>query len=105
MDISFGASLSGLKASFTRQAVSANDIANVNTPGYQQVDVYQTDVQPGGTRVSRLARTPNPSPDLSGTDLAKEMVEQKLSKNDEMANLRVIKMKDKMVQETLDLLA
>ena len=105
MDISFGASISGVNAAFTRQAVSANDIANVDTPGYRQVNVVQTDVQPAGTRIAALVRTPNPNPAVSGTDLAEEMKEQKVSTYDEQANLRVIKMKDKMVKETLDLLA
>jgi flagellar hook protein FlgE len=105
MSLSFDASISGVKAATIRQAVSANDVANINTPGYKQANVYQTDVSPAGTRVANISRTPNPNPDLSGTDLAEEVKEQKISKYDFSANLKVIKVKDEMTKDLLDLFA
>jgi flagellar hook protein FlgE len=105
MSLSFDASLSGVKAATIRQAVSANDIANINTPGYRQVNVYQTDASPDGTRIANLVRTPNSNPDLSGTDLVEEVKEQKISKNDFQANLKVIKVKDEMTKDLLDIFA
>ena len=76
MPLSFDASVSGVKVATIRQAVSANNVANINTPGYKQANVHQTDVSPTGTRVAAISRTPNPNPDLSGTDLAEEVKEQ-----------------------------
>jgi flagellar hook protein FlgE len=105
MSLSFDASLSGVKAATIRQAVSANDIANINTPGYRQVNVYQTDASPDGTRIANLVRTPNSNPDLSGTDLVEEVKEQKISKNDFQANLKVITVKDEMTESLLDIFA
>jgi flagellar hook protein FlgE len=105
MSLSFDASISGVKAAAIRQAVSANDIANINTPGYRQVNVNQTDASPDGTRIANLVRTPNANPDLSGTDLVEEVKEQKISKNDFQANLKVIKVKDEMTESLLDLFA
>jgi flagellar hook protein FlgE len=105
MSLSFDASISGVRAASIRQAVSANDVANINTPGYRQVNAYQTDMTPQGTRISHLARTANPSSELSGTDLVEEVKEQKISKNDFQANLRVIKVRDEMTKDLLDLFA
>jgi flagellar hook protein FlgE len=105
MSLSFDASISGVKAATLRQAVSADDVANINTPGYRQVNVYQTDASPSGTRISNLVRTPNPNPDLSGTDLVEEVKEQKISKTDFMSNLRVLKVKDEMTKDLLDIFA
>jgi flagellar hook protein FlgE len=105
MSLSFDPSISALKAAATRHAVSAHDIANVNTPGFRQTNVYQTDMMPSGTRISHLERTPAPSPDLSGTDLTEEVKEQKISKNDFQANLRVVNVRDEMTQDLLDLFA
>ena len=94
MSLSFDASVSGVKAVSIRQAVSAHDVANVNTAGYRQYNVYQTDASPSGT-----------NPDLSGTDLVEEVKEQKLSKNDFSANLKVIKVRDEMTEDLLDIFA
>jgi flagellar hook protein FlgE len=105
MSLSFDASISGVKAAAIRHAVSANDIANINTPGYNQATVLQTDASPSGTRIASLAKTPNPNPDLSGTDLVEEVKEQKISKNDFSANLKVIKIQDEMTKDILDIFA
>ena len=105
MNISGSAALSGSQASLLRQDVSAHDIANINTPGFQQVTPHQVEILPAGTRVSHFARTPNDSVTLSNTDLATEMVEQKVNSTTLSANLATIKAQDKMTGEIIDLLA
>lgn len=105
MSLAFNTSVSGVQAASLRQAVSAHDVANINTAGYRQYNVYQSDVSPSGTRISHIARTPNPNPDLSGTDLAEEVKEQKLSKTDFSANLKVLKVRDEMTEDLLDIFA
>ena len=105
MTISGGAALSGSQVSILRQGVAAHDIANSTTRGYEQVTPHQTAVQPAGTRISHLSRTPNDSAELSNTDLATEMVELKTNNRTLSANLAVIKAQDRMNGEVIDLLA
>ena len=105
MNISSAASVSGVQTALFRQDISANDMANVNTPGYEQVTPLQTDRVPAGTGISGLVRTPNDSVELSNTDLATEAVEQKTNKATLSANLEVLRAQDRMTGEVIDLLA
>jgi flagellar basal body rod protein FlgG len=105
MNISAAAALSGVQASQLRTDIAANDIANINTPGYSQASPVQTDLQPAGTRIAAINKTPNDSVTLSNTDLATEMVELNNNKNTQGANLAAIKAQDKMTGEVIDLLA
>jgi flagellar hook protein FlgE len=105
MAISFDASVSGMQAAALRQDVTANNVANINTPGFEQTTAYQTDVVPQGTRVSHLAKTPNSSSAASNTDLVKEVKEQKINKAAFQADLNVIKVKDRMMGTLLDMFA
>jgi flagellar hook protein FlgE len=103
MAISFEAPLSGIKAAITRENVAAHNVANVQTPGFAQYNVMQTDVVPTGTMVTGLSQTPNPNPATSNTDLAQTTVEQIISKDSLTANAAVVKVQDKMLGELLDL--
>jgi flagellar hook protein FlgE len=105
MAISFDAPLSGMQAAITRQDVTANDVANVNTTGYEQTTPYQTELTPQGTRISRLARTPNSPEAPSNTDLVEETREQKINKAAFQADIAVIKAQDRMTGNLLDLFA
>jgi flagellar basal-body rod protein FlgC len=105
MNVSFAAPLSGIQTVLTRQDVSANNIANIDTPGFSQSDVSQTDMSPAGVRVTSLKRTANLSTENSNTDLAKEAVEQIQNKNELAANVNVIKVQDKMLGALLDIIA
>lgn len=103
MSLDFSAPISGLAAVQTRQNISAHDIANINTPGYEEYRPAQTDVVPQETRISSVSRTPGNSPESSNTDLAQETVEQMVNKQTYSADLKVIKAKDKMMGELLDI--
>jgi flagellar basal body rod protein FlgC len=105
MDITLNTATSGMRAAMTRQDVTAHNIANAVTPGFEQMNAHQTETAPAGTRVSSITRTPNPNPGMSGTDLARQMVDLKINNNDFTANTKVFKMKDKMVGEVIDLIA
>jgi flagellar hook protein FlgE len=105
MAISFDASVSGLQAATLRQDVTANNVANINTTGFEQSTAYQTDMMPQGTRISHIVKTPNsPSAD-SNTDLVKEVKEQKINKAAFQADLNVVKVKDRMMGTLLDMFA
>ena len=103
--INVSTALSGVQTSQLRTDIAANDVANMNTPGYAESSPLQTDMQPAGTRVASIRKTPNDSVTLSNTDLATEMVELNNNKNTLSANRAVIKTQDRMAGEVIDLLA
>jgi flagellar hook protein FlgE len=105
MNISLNTAAQGMQVPLMRQDVTANNIANVNTSGYEQMTARQTDVAPAGARISTITRTPNPNPDLSGTDLAGQTTNMMVDKNIFTANAKVFKAQDKMIGEAIDLLA
>ncbi len=105
MRISFSPSLSGIKSTITRQDISAHDIANINTKGFEESTAHQTEAKPRGTRISHITKTPNRSGEMSNTDLAKESVEQIRNKQNLKANVRVAKTQDEMLGDVIDLLA
>lgn len=105
MNIASGAAISAIQSTQLRQNIAANDVANINTPGYEQVTPRQADMLPAGTTVSSASRTPNSGNPLSSTDLATEMVEVNTNKTTYSANLAVIKAQDRMTGELIDLLA
>jgi flagellar hook protein FlgE len=105
MAISFDAPISGMQAAMLRQDVTANDVANINTPGYEQTTPYQTEMSPQGTRISHLVRTPNNDKANSNTDLVEETKEQIINKAAFQADINVIKAKDRMTGTLLDMFA
>ena len=104
MDISFSSSVSGMKAAIERHDISAHDIANINTSGYEERVPHQVEKSPDGTEISHISRTPNPDKDISNTSLAVEATEQIQNKKALSANAKVIKAKDEMLGEVIDLL-
>jgi flagellar basal-body rod protein FlgG len=60
--VNFSVAVSALRAAFTRQAVTANNIANVSTPGFKSSRVRQQDTFSGGIRISAVQRDLNPGP-------------------------------------------
>lgn len=70
---SFGIPLSGLQSALFRQEVTANNIANAVTPGFQAQRADQVDLTGGGSRISAVQTLGNPAPfEVSGNpfDLA-----------------------------------
>lgn len=105
MDISFSAPISGIKTSITRHDVTAHDVANINTEGYSESTVHQAEVKPQGVRISSISKTPNSPHNYSNTDLAEETKEQVQNKNTLTANVKVLKAKDDMLGEVIDLIS
>lgn len=100
---SISAGLSGMQAWQLRQSVSANDIANVNTQGYAQKIPVQSETR-SGTAISAIETEANGSTELSNTDLATELVEQKMSVQGYGMNAKVIKVQDRMTQTLIDMI-
>jgi flagellar hook protein FlgE len=105
MDISLNAATSGMQAAMARQNVTAHNIANAVTPGFQQMNSQQAETPPAGVRITGYSRTPNPDSSTSGTDLAQQMVNLKVNNDDFTANTKVFKVKDRMIGEAIDLIA
>lgn len=103
MAISFSSFISGIKAAITRHDITAHDVANINTPGYEERVPHQAETKPEGTEITHISRTPNPNKETSNTDLAEETKEQIQNKHTLAANTKVIKAKDQMLGEVIDL--
>lgn len=105
MQVTFNTATSGIKTVITREDVSANNVANIDTRGFSQTDALQTEMSPAGVRISGLRRPLNTDSENSNTDLNKEMVNQVINKNELAANVKVIRTQDKMMGALLDIIA
>jgi len=115
MNISSTAQASAMKASAQRLDVTAHNVANVNTRGFraqraEQTDVVQGSGQPAargdtyergaGTRVYDAGRERQRPEDLN-----KQMTDMISERNTYGANAKVTKMRDRMEEETVNLVA
>lgn len=133
MDTGFSASLSGANAAATRIAVSANNVANVNSTkkienGVQKDELFVPrsvqDVSVGGNggvksvlspvQPSSVIQTNSPTSTdndniqaitQSNVDLAKETTDQIQAKNAYEANIRTLEAHNKTTQELLDVIS
>ena len=97
------AAVSGIQLGSLRMTVSAHDVANVNTPGFEQSDLVQVERYPG-TAVGAIRRTVNPDSESSGTDLAKEFGgEMTEAQTGYSSSLKVLKVQDEMLGSLLDI--
>lgn len=97
--------ISGINSSILKNDVSAHDIANINTDGFQESQAIQTEKATGGTQISAIRKVDTYEGGMSNTNLAEEMVEQSTNKNTLAANVNVLKTQDEMNQTVIDLLA
>ncbi len=54
--VSFSIAVSALRAVFDRQANTANNIANISTPGFKSARVHQQEAYGGGVQISAVSR-------------------------------------------------
>jgi flagellar hook protein FlgE len=115
MNVSSAAPATAMKAATQRLDVTAHNVANVNTRGFKAQRAEQTDVvnnaaqtpargdtyeRGAGTRVYGAGRD-RQSPE----DLNKEMTDMITERNTYGANAKAAKMRDKMDEETINLVA
>jgi len=116
MNVSSVAQTSAMKAASNRLDVTAHNIANVNTKGFRAQRAEQTDVVNGsapqtsvrgdtyergaGTRVYNAGRESQYPEDLN-----KQMTDMVTEKNTYGANAKIAKMRDRMDEETINLVA
>jgi len=114
-------SVSGMSAAARRLAVTANNIANVNTPGYRAIHAQAVAARNGGVRVETVPRDALPAPaewtsppagmDLlepglrpgSNVDLATEEVNTLLDAQAFQANVNALRAQETMLGELFDL--
>ena len=104
---------SGMRAASLRLQTSAHNVANAQTDGFDPSRVVQQDVSIGGVHASvETVDAANPVVvrdgalvELSGTDLAGEMVEQLRAQRSHEANVSTLRTADEMVGTLLDVLA
>jgi len=101
MDVT-AASLSGLQVSAQRVAVSANNIANSQTPGYQTQRLDQEDQVQGGVRPTALQSSQSIQA-TNNVDLAAEAVDLKTSSLTYEANLKVFQVQNQMLGAVMDM--
>jgi flagellar hook protein FlgE len=97
MTESLGSALSGLSAAAVSQNITANNIANVSTPGYKDKRAIQTESPVSGVRVSAVQSTDR-------QDLAGNLVNLSINKTAYSANLKTIKAQDGMLGTLIDLI-
>jgi|ERR1035437_1728313 flagellar basal body rod protein FlgG len=88
--------LSGMNAAQALMDSSANNIANLDTPGYRRQEVVQS-AQAGGGVSSTVTKA-----STVGPSLVTDVVSQLQAKNAFLANLSVFKTSNKMAGALLD---
>jgi flagellar basal-body rod protein FlgC len=100
------AAVSGLRDATLRLDVAANNIANANTPEFAPSRVVSEEAPGGGVASTVTPGGPPPDlPDMSGTDLATEMVNLIVAKITFAANARVISTAAELDRAVLDVRA
>ena len=108
MSSTMSISLSGMQAASAMLNVTANNIANLNTPGFNPSRADLVELSGGGVGVTGTSFENNPqtasSTQTSNVDLPTEMVNLKLSQTLYDANAMVLKTADQMTGTLLNVL-
>ena len=97
--------LSGLEAAQTQLSVAGQNIANLNTPGYQSERVDTVELSTGGVGVSGITRDAAPaSAGGSNVDLSTQVVNLVQAKTLYAANAFVLKTAEETTGTLLDIL-
>lgn len=97
--------LSGLNTASRRLDLRANNVANVNTPGYRALEATPIEQAGGGAVLGAVQRSEAPvPPEGSNVDLAAEQVGTLLDLRTAQSNINVLRAEDALLRESLDLL-
>jgi flagellar hook-associated protein FlgK len=88
--------LSGMNAAQTQLQASANNVANLATPGYRRQQVVQTPQTGGGVQAQTV------QVEAVGPSLETDVVAQLQAKNSFLANLAVFKTGNQLAGALLD---
>jgi flagellar basal-body rod protein FlgC len=100
------AGVSGIGVSAQSLALSAGNVANVNTEGYKAKSLQQQDLQQGGVRASGVTESQEPTtPGGSNVDLATEAVNLDLKGISYQADLKFLQVQQNLLGTALDMKA
>jgi flagellar basal body rod protein FlgG len=94
-----GITTSTLRAYFTKQNVTANNVANMNTEDFKSSEAIMNEDKNGGVYVT-TRKTGS-----SEVDLTKEMVDMMTTSEGLKANLKTLKTTDEMTKSIIDIKA
>jgi flagellar hook protein FlgE len=98
--------LSGMSTAALGMAVSANNVANVNTKDFKAKRMEQEDLAQGGTRPAAIRESQEPpAPEGSNVDLASEMTNQISQSGAYKANLKMVEAQNQLLGTALNLKA
>ncbi|MCP4116793.1 MAG: hypothetical protein GY737_15545 [Desulfobacteraceae bacterium] len=117
MGLSVNSSASALKALGTKMAVSANNVANVNSDDFKKSRALVTEGDNGGVKVD-ISKVATEGPlvtetfnnekvqrELSNTDIAEEFTQQIFTQYGFEANTKTIRTQDEMLGTVIDIIA
>jgi flagellar hook protein FlgE len=93
--------ISGMHASSIRLNTVGHDVANINTPKFEQSRVNQSEGLQG-TEVSSITKEKNLT-SFSNTKLAEEQTESVIASASYKANSQVVRLQDEMLGTLIDL--
>ena len=105
----FGIALSGMQAAQAQLNVTAQNVANSGTPGYQAARVDLVDLSTGGVAVDDISNDTTPGPlapdgsNGSNVDLGSEMINLTRAKLLYSANAAVLRVGEQMTGSLLDM--
>lgn len=96
-------SISGIKNAFLRQDITANNIANINTKNYKQINVVNESLKSGGVRGRAEVSKAAPTHNGNNVNLVDQVVNQINNVNQERANVNVLKAQNEMIGSLIDI--
>ncbi|BDU72234.1 flagellar basal body rod protein FlgC [Mesoterricola silvestris] len=100
------AGVSGIGVSAQGIALSANNVANLNSDGYRAKSVRQQDLEQGGVRASGISESQEPTnPGGSNVDLATEAVNLDTRGISYQADLKFLQAQQNILGVALDMKA
>lgn len=117
----FSNSVSGIQAAFSKQEVSAHNLANLNTEGYKARRLQQSESTAGGVQTESIQTNDSPGPPIPGRRTpteqssnylegsnvkpSREVVSQMASEHSNAANVTALKTQNEMLGSLMDLQA
>ena len=97
--------LSGIKNAFYRQDVVANNVANINTKDYKQINVVNESVKGGGVKGRAVISQAPANRNGNNVNLVEQVVNQMNNVNQERANINTLRAQNEMIGSLIDIRA
>ncbi len=97
--------LSGIKNAFYRQDVVANNVANINTKDYKQINVVNESVKGGGVKGRAFVSQAPANRNGNNVNLVEQVVNQMNNVNQERANINTLRAQNEMIGSLIDIRA